>query len=261
MEFLFNHTPLWIALPVFVLSFLVLTWGVLLVVRPWVKRAARANEEWDRVLNYAMSSYGIFYGILLALIAVSVYENFQRVDVIVVDETSALAALYRAVSAYPDPYSLQLQDHLREYTYNVINVDWPIQRENVIPSEGNSGVDRLQALLLGFEPQTTGQTALHNQTLSVFFDFLEARRARLDETELALPPMLWVLLTVGAMLNALMLALVDVRNVRVHLIMSGIIAIFVAMLIFVTASMDHPYAGQVSITPEPFQNLLDQLMK
>ena len=260
MEFLFNHMPLAVAMPLFMVTFLALSWGVLIAVRPWVKRVSARNEEWDRVLNYAMSSYGIFYGILLALIAVSVYENFQRVDVVVLAETSDLAALYRGISAYPEPLASQLQEHLRNYTQSVITIDWPSMRENVIPSEGNPGVDRIQSLLLSYEPTTPGQQTLHNQTLSVFFDFLEARRARLDETKLALPGMLWVLLTVGAVLNALMIALIEVKDVRVHLIMSAIIAIFVAMLIFVTASMDHPYAGQVSVTPEPFQNLLDQLM-
>jgi hypothetical protein len=42
--------------------------------------------------------------------------------------------------------------------------------------------------------------------------------------------------------------------------MSGLIAVFVALLIFVTASMDHPYSGPISISPEMFENLLDQLM-
>ena len=101
----------------------------------------------------------------------------------------------------------------------------------------------------------------HNQTVGLFFDFVEARRARLDETKLALPPLLWVLVAVGAALNALMLALVEARNLRVHLIMSGLIAVFVALLIFVTAAMDHPYSGFVSVPPEPFQNLLEQAMK
>ena len=95
---------MWVALPVFVLSFLALSWGVLFAVRPWVKRVARANEEWDRVLNYAMSSYGIFYGILLALIAVSVYENFQRVDVIVVDvDGGESLGLYLGTATIDDP--------------------------------------------------------------------------------------------------------------------------------------------------------------
>ncbi len=85
MDFFFSVGPLWLALPTFVVLYLVLSWAVLLAVRPWVTRVSSAHEEWDRVLGYAMQSYGIFYGILLALIAVSVYENFQRVSVVVLD--------------------------------------------------------------------------------------------------------------------------------------------------------------------------------
>jgi hypothetical protein len=42
--------------------------------------------------------------------------------------------------------------------------------------------------------------------------------------------------------------------------MSGIIAVFVGLLIFVVASMDHPYAGYVSVSPDPFEIVLEQLM-
>lgn len=247
-------------MPSFIVLFLGLSWGVLLALRPWVRRFASANEEWDRVLNYAMSSYGIFYGILLALIAVSVYENFQRVDDVVLSEVSDLGALYRAVSAYPTPIATELQDELRLYTQGVITVDWPAMQENIIPTEGSVRIDALQNTLFAYEPVTAGDSAVHSQTIALFFDFLETRRARLEETTLALPALLWVVLGVGAVLNAVMIALVEARNLRVHLIMSGIIAIFVAMLIFVTASMDHPYSGAISISPEMYENLLTQLM-
>ncbi len=260
MDFFFYDGPIWIALPSFVLLFLLLSWAVLLAVRPWVKRVSADHEEWDRVLGYAMQSYGIFYGILLALIAVSVYENFQRVSGVVLDEVSALSTVYRAVAAYPSPLGAELQEQLRVYTQNVIAIDWPLQARNVIPDDGNDQVDSIQALMFAYEPTTGGQQALHQQTVGLFYDFVEARRSRLDETKLALPPLLWVLVAVGAILNALMLALVEARNLRVHLIMSGLIAVFVALLIFVTAAMDHPYAGFVNVPPEPFQNLLDQVM-
>ncbi|HOB57318.1 MAG TPA: DUF4239 domain-containing protein [Rhodoglobus sp.] len=261
MNFFFYDGPIWIALPTFVLLFLAFSWAILLAVRPWVKRVSANHEEWDRVLGYAMQSYGIFYGILLALIAVSVYENFQRVSGVVLDEASSLGTLYRAVSSYPPPVGPDLQEQLRLYTQNVISVDWPLQGRDIIPAEGNAQVDSIQSILFAYEPSTSGGQALHNQTVGLFFDFVEARRARLDETKLALPPLLWVLVAVGAALNALMLALVEARNLRVHLIMSGLIAVFVALLIFVTAAMDHPYSGFVSVPPEPFQNLLEQAMK
>lgn len=260
MDLFLYETPLWLTMPAFVLAFLALSWMVVLLLRPWVKRAAR-TEEWDRILGYAMSSYGIFYGILLALIAVSVYENFQRVDGVVVDEISALGALYRDTSGYPEPLSGELQRLLQQYTEGVVTLDWPSQELGIIPSEGNTTVDAFQNALFGFEPVTTGDQAVHAQTIGEFNEFLEARRARLEETDLALPPLLWVLLGFGAVLNAVMIALIEARRLRVHLIMSGIIAVFVAMLVFVTASMDHPYSGYVSITPAGYQELLDDLMR
>jgi sugar phosphate permease len=72
--------------------------------------------------------------------------------------------------------------------------------------------------------------------------------------------LLWVLIAIGGVLNALMISLVEARNLRIHLIMSGIIAIFVALLVFVTASLDHPYAGPVSVDPDGFAVLLEQLI-
>lgn len=252
--------PLWVAMPSFVALFLAGSWAILLAVRPWVRRASVDHEEGDRVLGCAMSSYGLFYGILLALIAVAVYENFERVDGVVLQEVASLGSLYRGASAYPEPLASELQHHLRQYTMSVIASDWPLQQQGIIPAEGDPKVDHIQAALLSFEPTTVGQQTLHNQVLGEFFDFLDARRERLDETKLALPGVMWVVVGIGAVINAVMLSLVEVRRLRVHLVLSGIIAVFVAMLIFVIASMDHPYSGLVSISPEAFQALLDELM-
>ncbi len=76
-----------------------------------------------------------------------------------------------------------------------------------------------------------------------------------------MPSLLWVLIWVGAAVNALMISLIQVKRVRIHLIMSGLNAIYVGLLIYVTASMDHPYFGTVSIGPDDFRSLLDQLMR
>jgi hypothetical protein len=51
--------------------------------------------------------------------------------------------LYRDVSAYPEPDRSRLQADLREYTRNVIDNSWPLQRKQIIPKETNDalGVD------------------------------------------------------------------------------------------------------------------------
>jgi hypothetical protein len=260
VDWFFYDAPIWFSLPTFVLLAVGVSWAILLAVRPWVIRTAGTQTDWDRVLGYAMQSYGILFGIVLALIAVSVYENFQRVNAVVLDEASVLGALFRDVAGYPTPLAEQLQEELRRYVQGVITIDWPLMQQDIIPAEGNVHVDSVRDLLFGFDPVTTGQQAMHAQTIDTFNDFMITRRARLDETKLALPALMWVVLAVGAVLNALMISLVESKSLRIHLIMSGIIAIFVALVIYTTAGMDHPYAGYVSITPEAFENLLGQLM-
>ncbi len=259
MEWFFYEAPMWFSLPTFVLLAVGVSVGVLLLVRPWVSRMSATHADWDRVLGYAMQSYGILFGVVLALIAVSVYENFQRVNSIVLEEAATIGVLARDVAAYPGSLADDLTAELRRYVEDVIRVDWPLMIDDVIPDEGSPHVDALRNLLFAFEPATAGQQVFHSQTVGSFNAFVAARRARLDEVKLALPPLLWAVLAVGALLNALMISLVEAKSLRIHLIMSGIIAVFVALVIYTTASLDHPYAGAVSIPPEPFVNLLDYL--
>lgn len=260
MQWFFYDLPIWIAMPTFVVAFLGLSWLILLGVRPWVRSAAKRYRDWDRVLGYAMSSFGLFYGILLALIAVSVYENFMEVTDVALDEVSSIATLYRNAGAYPEPLASDLQQQLRDYTLGVVTIDWPIQQEGLKPTEGDAGVDLMQATLFAFEPATLGEQTMHEETIAAFDRFAHTRRDRIDETDLWLPPLLWVVVAVGAFLNALMIGLIETRSLRIHLIMSGIIAVFVGILIFTTAAIDHPYAGTVAVNSDAYLDLYDRVL-
>jgi Protein of unknown function (DUF4239) len=67
----------------------------------------------------------VFYGLALALIAVNVFETYADVSKTVSQEATALAVLYRDVSAYPEPIRSQLQKELRDYVDYVIHEAWP----------------------------------------------------------------------------------------------------------------------------------------
>ncbi len=256
----FYDIPVWLSLPGFVILFVAGSMLVLLVLRPWVRRMAENPAEWDRILGYAISSYGLFYGILLALVAVSVYQNFTQVHDAVLGETSALAAPYRDVSGFPGKEAVSLQDSLRDYVHTVINRDWPLQAEDIVPNDSTLAINRFQLHLLDFDPTTSGDQALLTQTIAQFNDFVTARRSRVAETTLSLPGLLWGVLWVGAVINAVLLALIQVKRLTIHVVMAGLIAVYVGLLIYTTASLDHPYSGSVNIGPGEFELLLKQVM-
>jgi hypothetical protein len=252
--------PVQFSLPLFVGGFVVVSLAIVLVLRPIVTRLASDREEWDRVLGYAIASFGLFYGILLALVAVSVYTNFTDVHDAVLSETSNLAALWRDTSGFPADQAAPMQQDLRDYVHAVITQDWPLQRQDIVPDDGTTSVVSFQHHLLTLEPRSQGDQALLGQTIQQFNEFIASRRDRVADTKLELPGLLWGVLWTGAIINAVLLGLIQVRRLTIHIVMAGLISVYVGLLIYEIASMDHPYSGSISIGTEDFRLLLDQVM-
>jgi hypothetical protein len=123
-----------------------------------------------------LGSHGVYFGILLGLLALSAYQNFTDTDKLVSQEASRLAGLYRDVSSYPEPGRDHLCSQLRKYTRYVIDEAWPLQRQGIIPPGGVQLVSDFQDELMKFEPTTPRLEILHAQTLSQFNAFVESRR-------------------------------------------------------------------------------------
>jgi len=50
-------------------------------------------------------------------------------------------------------------------------------------------------------------------------------------------------------------------ELHVHLILGGIFSLFLGMMIFLIAAMDHPFRGEVSVSPDAFQSIYNSLMR
>ena len=251
--------PIAVALPLFVIVFVGVSLLIVVALRRWVPRSPDREGEWDRVLGYVVAVYGVLYGVTLALIAAASYENFRGVEEIVLKETSSVAVLYRDASGFPEPTKSELQSLLVEYTEHVIDVDWPRQGAGEIPSSTVQQVTRMQSVLFSFQPADESESNLHRATISSFNDFIADRGARIGVTGLELPGILWLVLYVGALINAVLIGLVEVSRLRMHLIMAGLVAAYVAMLIFAIASFDHVYMGEVSVDTTYFEELREWL--
>ena len=232
-----------------------------LLIRPWVRRNAANQAGWNTLIGAVYAAYVVFYGITLALIAVSAYQSFVGADEIVGQEAAALGTLYRDVSSYPDPIRGELQAMLRDYSQYVIEEAWPAQRRGDIPEGGTEQTTAFQERLLSFQPQTRGEEILHAETIGQFSDFVDHRRQRLHSVSIGLSAALWIVVGTGAVLNTVLICLFDVERLIVHVIIGGIVPLFVALLVSLIVEMDAPFRGDVSIGPEAFQIMQRSLME
>src|SRR4051794_16322626 len=101
-------------------------------VLPRLRIVPEDSESGGAMLQAVMA----IYGLALALIAVSVWQNYMNVSQTLSQEATSLATLYRDVSSYPEPARTQLQERLRDYVRYIIHDVWPLQRRGQFPTGG-----------------------------------------------------------------------------------------------------------------------------
>jgi len=249
LEFLFD-LPLIITGPVIVGSLCLFAIGGLLLVRRHVLPRLRIHHEDAHFSGAMVHSVMVFYGLALALIAVNVFETYADVSKIISQEATALAVLYRDVSAYPEPIRSQLQKELRDYVDYVIREARPLQQRGDVPSAGIERMNNFQSILVNFEPATEGQKLLHAEALPAYNKMIQARRLRLDAVSTGLPGVMWAVVLAGAViLSASFFFQVD--DVRLHVILVTLLAMFIGLVIFMTFALDRPFRGDLEYGPSP----------
>jgi hypothetical protein len=219
----------------------------------------RRQPGLNDIVGYLLGAHGVYFGILLGLLALSAYENFTETEGLVVDEATKLAALYRDVKAYPQPTGDDLANRLKIYTRYVIDKAWPLQKKGLIPLEGTDMMSEFQTKLASFEPKTPGQQVLHAEAYHQFNQFSEARRQRIHAITTGIPAILWWVVLLGAAVNVILLWMLDIKLLP-HMILSGVISFYLATLIALIAAMDNPFRGEVSVSADAYELVYETVM-
>lgn len=259
-EFLFD-VSLWITGPAIMAVLCAFAIVGLLLVRRQVLPRLRVEGGDSEFTGAMLQSVMVFYGLAVALIAVTVFQTYSDTQKIVTGEATAINALYRDVTSYPEPIRTDLQKLLRDYTDQVINGAWPLMRQGKIPTAGLEYMSRFQAVLVKFEPTTEGQKILHAETLRAYNLLIQSRRLRLDAVGTGLPTVMWGVIVIGAFISLSSSFFFKVEDVRLHIIEVLLLAVFIGLVIFMILSLDRPFRGDLGIRADPYQLVYDQLMK
>lgn len=237
--------------------FLILSLAGLRLTRPWARRHCNAYND---LANYYIAAVGVFYALLVGLIAVATWEDYTDVESIVSSEAVTIADLYRDMEGYPPELRTDLRERLRLYVHHVIDEEWPAQQRGVEPKTHIRGVTELSQRLATFEPQTPGQQILHAECLSQFNSFLTARRQRLEAVDSGLPGVMWAVMLIGAAITIGMTYFLWTDNLKVHSLLTASFAAIVGLVIFLILVLDQPLVGRVSVDPGNFQEVLTTVM-
>lgn len=211
-------------------------------------------------ISGTVQAIGVFYGITVGLIAVAVWSSNSNSAELVSKEAASIGSLYRDISGYPEPLRSELRSKLREYTVTIIDQAWPAQKAGNFQEVARKVVDDFQAQLFSFDPATPGQTALHGETLRAYNDLIEARRLRIDAVDHGLPFAMWIIIWLGAAISIGVTYLFKIDDPKMHAVLVGLVAGFLALVLFMIVINDKPFFGYRSLSPDPYKIVLDRLI-
>jgi hypothetical protein len=232
----------------------------LFATRKWVRTIHIHEHSHNEVVGYYLNAVCVFYGITLGLLAVATWQNFADVETRTGEEGAAVGVLYRDVSGLPEPHRTALQNDLRAYTRQVVDVAWPLQKKGIVPESEGKLLNEFEKDLMAFEPQTEGQKALYGRAYTGFNRLADLRGRRLQSVRGGLAPPLWVVIFAGAFLSIALTWFFDMKSQGMHFWMTVMLAALLGLLIFLVGALDNPFRGEISVGPEAFELVYQRRM-
>ena len=231
----------------------------LYLTRHWAQRLHIVDHSHNDIVGFYLAAVAVFYGITLALLAVGTWTTYSDVQTKIDHEATVLAGLYRDISVYPEPTRSILQDDLRKYTRQVIDVGWPLQRRGIVPQ--NAAVVRdFQNRFMSFEPVTESQKILAAEVYRAYNELAQSERARLNSVTEEMPGPLWTLVIVGALVCIAVTWCFHTGSFSMHFWMTTLFSALLGLMIYLIAALDNPYRGTISVSPEPLERVYQQVM-
>ena len=224
---------------------------------------AEKRQEHNDVAGFLYAVVGVVYAVLLALLVIAVWEQYQRALETVEGEANTVADIAWLAHRLPETERYQLQEHAHAYAQEVVDEEWPLMEQGGIEGERGTPeawnlIDDMRATLQEFEPSTAAEQNLHAEGLDQIDRLGDDRRIRFVVAEEGIPGVLWAVLVFGAVVAVGFTYLFGLQNSWAHRLMVMSLTAVIALVLFTIGVMEHPFSGGARIDPGAFELILER---
>jgi hypothetical protein len=233
--------------------------GGLVIVQSLVSTERR--KQHNDVAGFIYAVLGVSYAVLLGLMLIAVWEQWNAAQDVASDEANELAGIFWFAHALPQPEGRHIQELARSYAQVVVEEEWPLMEQGRSSPKAWATLDELRGTILGLDPPTGAQQVRYNQVLEQLHALGDARRERLLAASEGLATILWVVLIGGALITIAFTYLFGLDNTVVHTLMVAALAMILSLSLFTVAALDYPFKGDVRIHPAAFEQVLERFQE
>ena len=206
--------------------------------------------------GFVLAIVGVIYAVLLAFIAVAVWQNYTDVDNLVQTEANLVGDLYQDTVGLPMPVAQQLRQNLFDYTETVVHKEWPhMMAATPARLKGWRILGSFHLTLAQLKPPDAPTVAVQTQMLNTLDRLYDVRRGRFHAAGAELPAIVWWNLIVGALILVVFSYLFGAARLAMHAVMVGMLGASIGLVLMLIVLLNNPFLGRSHVSVEPFQAL------
>jgi len=126
--------------------------------------------------------------------------------------------------------------------------------------EAEAALDRLCQTYLLPTYKNERRTVFYSESISRLNNLADNRRKRLLDSHSEIPELLLDMMIVGAFIAVFFPSFFfGAPNVKAQALMSALLTAMIAIVLYVTITLDHPFTGKGAISPEAFHHVISMM--
>jgi Protein of unknown function (DUF4239) len=253
-QWLLNLPVPWMALVVFVATYLVAASIYWVVTRLAVDDRARAFKG---VSPGMLPPLGIIFGLLVGFIAAQVWSDYERAKGAVATEASALRSVVLLAAIFSPDQQARFRALISQHIEEAVNQEWPAmaQERATIATLPKALIEALHNAL-ALQPVDDGQRTAQREMVSELRTALDARRERIIISQSTISSVKWAGLLLQALCALIAIAMVHSDNRLTCGIALALFATGIALSVLLIAAYTQPFTGDISVGPDLLKQVI-----
>lgn len=215
----------------------------------------KIREGYNDRVGFILAVIGVVYAVLLAFVAIGVWERYQEAEVRSYDEAGALATVYRGSDSFAQGPHLRAM--LQDYVRSIIDVEWPLMRAGAQPGFASALAEKVDRYVRSLPVISREQSDVFAQMIASMETALADRDTRLTVDFMGINGTMWFVLIAGAYVTVGFTYLFGFERTLMQQLTIGGLSLTIGLVLFLTLALDYPYRGAIAIQPDAFRALLD----
>ncbi|NTV93632.1 MAG: DUF4239 domain-containing protein [Chlorobiaceae bacterium] len=210
-------------------------------------------KKHNDVAGYIYAVISVIYAVLLAFVVIVEWEMFRETQTKVTNEVEAMASVFRDSRLFSDfETRSSIQRTLINYATIVIDEEWPLMSMQKSSDKALAQLHEVFRLVGKLHPKDDYEKLWYQEMIVKINKFSDARNQRVMCSSEGIPVFMWWMLIVLGIITLGFTFFFGISNSYMHISMAVTLCVVITLGILTIYAFDHPFAGIITVTPEPF---------